>query len=174
MSNLSFGINFKHRCFICHSLQSTGGCRPGPSLDCIGELCATGAHVLRAQTGGRCGPESRCDDSFESFSAPADQPSHFWGFKQPLSYNYHQLSIMKPTLDHYPSTISHINHISHPLTQTCAPDPMVKLFNPQPCRSQEKVIWGHGAATMNFSGAEPGLLQKAWEKFFPGAEAYRF
>ena len=141
-SNFSFGINFKHRCFICHSLQSTGGCRPGPSLDCIGELCATGAHVLCAQTGGRCGPEGRCDDSFESLSAPADQPSHFWGFKilkQPWSYHYyHQLSIMKPTLDHYPSTINHISHISHPLTQTCAPDPMVKVFNPQPCRTRRR------------------------------------
>jgi hypothetical protein len=59
--------------------------------------------------------------------------------KQPWSYHYyHQLSIMKPTLDHYPSTINHISHISHPLTQTCAPDPMVKVFNPQPCRTRRR------------------------------------
>mmetsp|Transcript_88853 Transcript_88853/g.141487 ORF Transcript_88853/g.141487 Transcript_88853/m.141487 type:complete len:172 (-) Transcript_88853:16-531(-) len=35
---------------------------------------------------------------------------------------------------------------------------------------QEKVVWGHGAATMNFFGAEaaePGFWQKAWEKVFP-------
>ena len=44
---------------------------------------------------------------------------------------------------------------------------------------QEKVVWGHGAATMNFFGAEaaeaaePGFWQKAWEKVFPSAEAKR-
>ena len=49
------------RLWALASILSTGGCRPGPSLGCIGQLCATGAHVLRPQTGGRCGGFSRAD-----------------------------------------------------------------------------------------------------------------